>query len=89
MLRIAAIAAVVGEDEGRDPRQVALEREHQQVGHQPQVLLVIGRDAQRPRVLRPAEVDRGACLLDPLLDLANAGQVLVQLAAVRGAQRRA
>ena len=85
---VAAVAAVVGEDERGDPRQVALERQREQVAHQPEVLLVVGRDAERPRVLRPAEVDRGPGAVDPLLDLADAGEVLVELAAVGGAERR-
>ena len=84
---VAAVAAVVGEDERGDPREVALERQHEQVAHQPQVLLVVGRDAERPRVLRPSHVDRGPAAVDPLLDLAHAGEVLIELAAVGGAER--
>ena len=87
--RIAAVAAVVGEDEGRDPRQVGLERQHEQVGHEPQVLLIVGRDAERTGNLHPAAIDCGPGAVDPLLDLPHAGEVLIQLAAVGGAERLA
>ena len=66
--------------------EVGLEGEHQQIAHHAQVLLEIGRDSERPRVARPAQIHRGPGLADPLLDLANAGQVFIQLAAVGGPQ---
>ncbi len=45
--RIAAIAAGVSEHERRDARQIGLECQHQQIGHQPQMLGMILRNAIR------------------------------------------
>ena len=83
---IAAVAAVVGEDEGRDSRQVGLERQREQVGHQPEMLLVIGRDSERSRIFHSSQIERGPGSADPLLDLPDAVEILVQLATVGGAE---
>ena len=81
--RVAAVAAVVGEDEGGDPGQVGLERQGQQVDHQPDMLARSRPDMPSGRGELPGRGrDLGAARRDPLLDLADAGQVLVQLAAV-------
>ncbi len=64
---VAAVAAVVGEDERDDAGEVALKRQHEQVAHEPQMFLIVGRNAERPRVLRHAQVHRGPGAVDPLL----------------------
>jgi hypothetical protein len=53
------------------------------------VFTVIARDADRTRIGRPADIHRRLHALDALLDLADAGEVFVQFAAVAGAQFRA
>src|ERR1700689_1864536 len=50
------------------------------------MLLIVGRDAERPRVFRDSDVHRGPGAIDSLLELADAGQILIKLAAVGGAQ---
>ena len=46
---ITAVAAVVGVNEAANPRQVALERQHQQIAQQTNVFAVIARNAARHR----------------------------------------
>jgi len=43
------------------------------------VFLIIGGDAQRPGIIRPAKVDSRPGLLDPPLDFADAGEVSFRL----------
>ncbi len=83
---VVAVAAVVGEHERRDARQVGLERQHEDVGHQADVVLVVLRDAQRPGDLGVADVHLRLGAFDPLLDLAHAFQVFVELALVVSAE---
>ena len=83
---VATVAAVVGEDERDDSGEVALKRQHEQVAQEPQMLLIVGRDSERPRILCHAQVDRGPTAFDALLELTNAVQVFIELAPVGGAE---
>jgi len=80
---IGLVAAFVGDHERRDAGDVGLEREHHQVAHQLDVLLVARghagglRDAVRDLDL--GEVHRA---LEPLLDVVDRRHVLVELALV-------
>ena len=81
-----AVAAVVGEQQRSDAGRVGLERQHQHVVHELNVLGVVGRDAGGRldgRVLRLAEPLR---LLDAGFDFADAGEVLVEFLAVAGVE---
>ena len=75
-----AVAAVVGEQEGGDPRRVGLERQHQHVEHELDVLRVARSGCPRG-VSTPGSrtLAEPLGLLDARLDLADAGQVLVEL----------
>ena len=84
--RIASVASVVAEDERRDSALVGLEGENQKIAHHAQVLFDIGGDSQRSWVDRSTQIDSRPGSADPLLDLANAGEVFIQLATVRGPQ---
>src|SRR5580700_9600779 len=79
---VAAVAAVIAEDERRDPRQVGPERQHDQVGQQPRVLAKILWDTGRPGHRPLPDIDRRLRPFDPLLDLANAVEVFIELAAI-------
>ena len=57
---VAAVAAVVGEDKRDDSGEVALKCQHEQVAQEPQVLLIVGRDAERPRIFCHSQVNRGS-----------------------------
>ena len=82
---ITAVAAVVRKNEGRDAREVALKRQDQQIAQEPQVFLVIARNAQRPRVLCNSDIDRRPGTADAFFELADAGYVFIELAAIGGA----
>ena len=84
---VAAIAAVVGEDERDDAGEIALKRQHEQIAQQPQVLLIVGWDAERPRVLCRSDIDSRPCAVDTLFELAYAGEVFIELAAIVAAKR--
>src|SRR5262249_22962582 len=66
--------------------EVALERQHEEVCEQSHMLLVVGRDAQRPRVSGRAQVNRQPCPTDPQLDLPYSCEILVHLAAFGNAE---
>ena len=74
-----AVAAVVGEQQGRDARRVGLERQDEHVVHELDVLRVVRRDARRRLDGRVVGLAEPLGLLDARLDLADAGQVLVEL----------
>ena len=85
-LRIRAIAAVAGEQERGHPRRIGLERHREQVVHHVHVFAIVRRNAGGrigPGVRQVTEI-LGA--LDTLLDLPHAGQVLVELVAIIGAE---
>ena len=86
--RIRPIAAFVGEDERADARDVGLKSEHQQVGEQADVLLVIVRNAGGLGHVGPRRLRQAGGALDALLDVADRHHVFVQLAAVVLAQTR-
>src|SRR5262249_10065991 len=72
--------------EGADPRQVALERQRHEVGQEADVLLIVLRHAAR---LLDARRGLGVAALDAgqaHLDLADAAEVLVELALVVAAE---
>ena len=81
--RIALVAPLVGEHEGRDTRGISQKGEDEHVGEDPQVFLVALR---RPLGPRHAEIlRRGGSLgktLQPDLELAHGGEILVDLATV-------
>ena len=82
---VAAIAALVREHERRDARRIGLEREHEQVGEHADVLGVVVGNACRPRGAGQGAVASSGLAAIPL-DLADRGQVLVELALVAGAE---
>jgi hypothetical protein len=51
------------------------------------VFLIVGRDAERPGVFCHSDFDRRSGAGDPLFELADAGEVFIELAAIRGARR--
>src|SRR5262245_31664101 len=85
--RVTTVAPVVGKDERGDARGVALKREDEHVGHEPNMLLIVRGDTQRPRVSRPACDARGAGAQDALFDLPDPGEILIELASVGDPQR--
>ena len=86
-LVVAAVAAVVGEHEGANAREIRLEREDHHVAHKPNVLAVISGNAVG---FTNASGDQSGLavlkLLESLLDLSNAFEVLIQLSQVSRTQ---
>lgn len=91
--RVKQAREVSAEQEGGDPRLVGLERQGDDVAHQPHVLAdvfgqaVVGARHRQRGTSLIARPSVGAVLhlagpLDPLFDLADAGQILVELRAV-------
>ena len=84
---VRPVAAVVGEHERADARQVGLEGEHEHVGQQADVVRVFLRDALGlDRFGRRVELGRVFDARDPQFDLADGVEVLVELALVGGAE---
>ena len=84
---VLLLAPLAGEHAGGDAGHVGLERQHHQVAHQAEVLRQVGRDRLRldracGRLDRRQLVGAG----DPQLQLADAGEILVQLLPVGAAQ---
>ncbi len=90
---VAAIRALVREHERADARHVALKREHHHVAHQPRVLLVAFGNALRHFVSGGDRRIRARHhflrFLDALFDLADRGEILIQLLLVAAADFRA
>ena len=82
----AAVAAVVGEHQRGDAGGVGLESQHHHVHQQAEVLLVAARIAFRRGLAGVGWQAHGFGLLDLLLDLADAGQVFVELLLVAAAE---
>ena len=79
------VAAVVGHDQGGHPGRVGLERQDHHVAHQAEVVAVRAGDAARGGDAGVGHLRRSTPRpLDPGLDLADAGQVLVELVLVAG-----
>ena len=76
------VAAVVREHQARDACRVGLECQYEQVVHQLDVLGVVGRNADRRIHGRVGDFAEAFHLFDPGFELANAGQVLVELVLV-------
>jgi hypothetical protein len=85
-LRVRPVAAVVGHDEGRHAGLVGLKGQGQQVEHHPHVLLEALRNTRRLPLVVGDGVGKPPRVVDALLDLADGGQVLVQLLLVLAAQ---
>ena len=86
-LGIGAVAGLARELERDDAGDVALERQHLQVEHQPGVVGVGGRHADRAVEVRQRVVRRvGLGLLNAALHFADGVQVLVDLGAVGRAE---
>ena len=78
-LGIGAGAGLAGELEGDDAGDVALQRQHLQVEHQPGVVGVGGGHADGPVEIRQVRIGgRGLGLLDAALDLADGVEVLAR-----------
>ena len=50
------------------------------------MLLIVGWDAERPRIFCHSQVDCRPGAVDPLFELAHAGEVFIELTPVGGAQ---
>ena len=86
-LPVAAVAAGVGKHQRCHARRVRLESQHEHVAHQPQVFGVILRNAGGHAVVDEVAPDGlRLCVFDPALDLADAGEVLVELALIGPSQ---
>ena len=86
-LGIGPVARLAGELEGDDPGHVGLERQHLEIEHQPGVVGIGCRHADRPvDVGQRAVVGLGFRLLDAPLHLAHRVEVLADLDPVAGAQ---
>ena len=82
----AAVAAIVGEHEGGDAGRVGFEGQHHHVHHQAQVLLIAAGFAGRRGLAGVGWQAHGFGLLDLFLDLADAGQVFIELVLVAAAE---
>ena len=80
------VARLVGQQEGGDPRRVGPEGQEEQVVHELDVLEEAGRDAGRGLAGGVGGLAEPLGRLDAALDLADAGQVLVQLLLVARAE---
>ena len=84
---VLLLAALAGEHEGDDAGHVGLERQHHQVAHQAEVLRQVGRHLLRlDRVLGRLHRRQGLGAGDPQFQLADAGEVLVQLLPIGAAE---
>ena len=80
---VVAVAPLVGKHERADAGDVALERQRDQVEHEPDVLAeVVGNSLRTSHAGRGQASGRGLGSADPLLDLTDGRQVLVDLAAI-------
>ena len=89
-LGVGAVAGLARELEGDDPRDVALQRQHLQVEHQPRVVGV-GRPARRPGRSRSGSwlsARLGLGLLNAPLDLAHGLEILADPGAIRRPELR-
>jgi len=78
-----AVAAIVGENQGSDPRRVGPEGKAHHVEHQPDVL-PMARGMPRRFHGRVRALTQALAPLDPCLDLADPGEKLIQLAQIAG-----
>ena len=87
-LGVGAVARLARELERDDAGDVALQRQHLQVEHQPGVVGVGGRHAGRAVEIRQRVVGgAGLGLLDAALHLADGVEVLADPGAIRRAER--
>ena len=82
----AAVAAIMRHQKGRDAGGVGLKRQHHHVHHQPQVILVGTGLALRGGHAGVRRQAHRLGLFDLLFDLADAGQILVELLLVAAAE---
>ena len=88
-LGVGAVAGLARELERDDARDVALQRQHLQVEHQPRVVGVRGRHADRPVEIGQRIVRRRRLgLLDAPLDFADGLEILVDPGAIGRAELR-
>jgi len=86
-LGIGSRAGFASQLKGDHPGDIALQRQHLQIEHQPRVVRVRGRYANRAIQIRHAGIGRlGLGLLNAALHLANRIQILADLGAVARAE---
>src|ERR1700733_14912326 len=78
-IREGPVASLVGQQEGGDPGGIGLERQDHHVEHELDMLAERARDAGRSFDGWTGEVFELLGLFEPAFDLADAGQVLVEL----------
>ena len=74
---IGRIAAFVTKHESRNASRISLKGQYHQVVHQPNVLAYVGRLFGRMSQIR-VQIDWLGKSLNTLLDVANAGEILIQ-----------
>ena len=88
-LRVSAIARFARELERDDARDIALQRQHLQIEHQPRVIGVSGRHAHRSIQIRQRIVRRvGLGLLNAAFDFADGLEVVADPRAIAGTEVR-